>query len=145
MGTMKKVEVEARMGERFTIESSIRGHKVYVDQPAAAGGQDFGPTPLEYLMLSLGACVMSIGRIVAMQRKIAMRGMTVTVSGDLDVSTLLGKGTESRAGFAGFTVRVEVDADLSHEEKLRFVEEVDRRCPVSDNLQHVTPVSVVLA
>jgi uncharacterized OsmC-like protein len=142
---MKKVEVEARLGERFTIESTIRGHKLLVDQQANAGGQDFGPTPLEYFFLSVGACIMSIARIVAMQRKLAMRGMTVKVSGEVDVSTLLGKGTENRAGFTGITVSVAVDADMSREEKQAFIQEVDRRCPVSDNVQHLTPVSVVLA
>jgi uncharacterized OsmC-like protein len=145
MATMKTVEVQATLGERFTIESQIRGHKLYVDQPAAAGGQDYGPTPLEYLFLSLGACVMSIARIVAMQRKIVLRGMTVRVTGDVDVSVLLGKSTENRAGFAGITVAVGVDADLSPEEKQRFIEDVDRRCPVSETVEHGTRVSVVLA
>jgi uncharacterized OsmC-like protein len=145
MPTMKQVDVEATLGERFTIESQIRGHKLFVDQPTAAGGQDAGPTPLEYLFLSLGACVASIGRIVAKQQRLPVRGMRVSVSGELDVDTLLGKGTESRAGFTGFTAKVGVDADLSREEKQRFLAEVDRRCPVSDNLQRATPVHIELA
>ncbi len=145
MATTKKVEVDARLGERLTIESQIRGHKVFVDQPTAAGGQDVGPTPLEYLFLSLGSCIGSIGRIVANQQRIPVRAMRVTVSGELDVNTLMGKGTEHRAGVTGISVKVDVDADLSREEKQRFLEEVDRRCPVSDNRQRQTPVSIVLA
>jgi uncharacterized OsmC-like protein len=145
MPNIKKVEVEATLGERFTVESHIRGHKVFVDQPAAAGGQDAGPTPLEYLFLSLGACIASIARIVANQKRIPLRGMKVTVSGELDVNTLLGKGTDGRAGFTGFAVAVDVDADLTREEKQAFLDEVDRRCPVSDNLQRTTPVRVELA
>ena len=145
MATIKRVEVEAKLGERFTIESQIRGHKMFVDQPTAAGGQDSGPTPLEYLFLSLGGCIASLGRIVANQKRIPLRGMRVTVSGDLDVSTLMGKGTENRAGFTGITVKVDIDADLSREETQRLLEELDRRCPVSDNLQRLTPVSFELA
>ena len=141
MPTMKKVEVEAKLGERFTIESQIRGHKLFVDQPATAGGQDFGPTPLEYLFLSLASCIGSIGRIVANQQRLPVRGMRVTVSGELDVNTLMGKGTENRAGFTGLTAKVDIDADMSREEKQRFLEEVDRRCPVSDNLKSLTPVA----
>ncbi len=144
MATTKKVEVEARLGERFTIESQIRTHKMFVDQPTTAGGQDSGPTPLEYLFLSLAGCIGSLGRIVANQRRIPLRGMRVTVSGDLDLSTLLGRGTENRAGFAGITVKVDIDADLSREEKQRLLEEMDRRCPVSDNLEHVTPITFEL-
>ncbi len=144
MATMKQVEVTANLGEKFTIESHIRGHKLFVDQPTAAGGQDAGPTPLEYLFLSLGSCIGSIGRIVANQKRLPVRGMRVVVSGDLDVNTLLGKGTENRAGFTGITAKVDIDADMSREEKQRFLEEVDRRCPVSDNLQRLTPVSIEL-
>jgi uncharacterized OsmC-like protein len=142
---MKTVTVAAKLGERFTIESQIRGHRVVVDQMTNAGGQDAGPTPLEYLLLSVGACVATLGRIIALQRKIPIRGIAVSVSGDLDVSVLLGKGTESRAGFTGLTVTVDIDADLSREEKQKLVEEMDRRCPVTDNLHHPTPLSVVLA
>jgi uncharacterized OsmC-like protein len=40
---------------------------------------------------------------------------------------------------------VKVDADLSDEEKKEFLEEVDRRCPISDNLMNTTPVEVKLA
>jgi uncharacterized OsmC-like protein len=145
MPTMEKVEVEAALNGGFTIESQIRGHTLFVDQLAGAGGQDLGPTPLEYLFLSLAGCTGSIGRIVANQRRIPLRGMRVRVSGDLDVNTLLGKGTENRAGFRGITVKVDIDADVSREEKQRFLEEVDRRCPVSDNLLHPTPVSVQFA
>ena len=145
MPAMKTVEVEAKLGERFVIESQVRGHKLFVDQPAAAGGQDFGPTPLEYLFLSMGGCVGSIGRIVANQKRIPLRGMRVTVSGALDTNTLMGKATENRAGFTGIIVKVEVDADLSQEEKQQFLEEIDRRCPVSDNLQNLTRVSFELA
>ncbi len=145
MATTKRVEVEARLGERFTIESQIRNHKMFVDQPTTAGGQDSGPTPLEYLFLSLAGCIASLGRIVASQRRIPLRGMRVTVSGDLDVSTLLGRGTENRAGFTGITVKVDIDADLPREEKQRLLEELDRRCPVSDNLEHVTPITFELA
>ena len=50
-----------------------------------------------------------------------------------------------RAGFQSITAKVKIDADLSEEEKKEFLEEVDRRCPVSDNLMKLTPVTVKLA
>ncbi len=145
VAAVKKVAVEATLGAGFTIESQIRGHKLYVDQPADAGGRDAGPTPLEYLFLSLAGCIATLARIVAKQKRIDLRGVRVGVSGELDVSVLLGRGAENRSGFTGITVTVDIDADLSREEKAHFLEEVDRRCPVSDNLKALTPVSVVLA
>jgi len=142
---VKKVEVQLKLGEKYTIEGKIHNHTVYVDQPATAGGQDKGPTPLEYLLLSHGACVATVARIIASQKRIPMRGMNVTVSGELDLDTLLGKPTQNRAGFTGITLKVEVDADIPREEKEKLVHEADRRCPVSDNLKQLTSISVELA
>jgi putative redox protein len=145
MATMKKVQIEAKMGPAFTIESTIRDHRVYVDQPKTGGGEDKGPTPLEYLFLALGSCICSIGRIVANQRKINLRGMEVTMEGELDLEGLLGKNHEAKAGFTGIKVFARIDADMSKVEKEKFLQEIDRRCPVSDNLCKLTPVSLEVA
>jgi putative redox protein len=144
MATMKKVQIEAKLGEKFRMEAKIHNHLIVVDQPQAGGGDDGGPTPLEYLLVSLAGCITAIGRIVATQRKINLRSMTVKVEGELDVEVLLGKNMTDRPGFKGFKAMVKVDADLSPAEKKEFLHEIDRRCPVSDNISQLTPVSVEL-
>jgi uncharacterized OsmC-like protein len=142
---LKTVTVESKLGPKFTIESDIRGHKVVIDQPANAGGTDTGVTPLELMFASLAGCIGSIGRIVAMQKRIELRGMNIKVEGPLDTDGLLGKPIDGRIGFEGITVTVDVDADMSDEEKEAFIHEVDARCPVSENLLNDTPISVQLA
>ena len=139
----KQVQIEASMGAGYKIECKAGGHTVLIDQPAAAGGTDTGPTPLQYLMVCLAGCICSIGRIIASQRRIELRGMSVKVDGTIDVAGLLGKGG-ARVGFSGIKALVSVDADMSQEEKAKFVHEVDLRCPISENLLHETPVSVEL-
>ena len=81
MATIKQVQVEAHMGELFKIESKIHDHTLYVDQPKTGGGEDAGPTPLEYMFLSLAGCIATIGRIVAKQKRITLRAMDVKVEG----------------------------------------------------------------
>ncbi|MBN2703024.1 MAG: OsmC family protein [Pontiellaceae bacterium] len=141
----KTVVVKSTLNENFVIESDIRGHRVIIDQPIDTGGSDTGPTPLELLFASLAGCIGSIGRIVAMQKRIELRGMRIEVEGALDTDGLLGKPIDGRIGFEGITIRVDVDADLSAEDKEAFIHEVDRRCPVSENLMNATPVNVKLA
>ncbi|MDF7808911.1 OsmC family protein [Pontiellaceae bacterium B12219] len=141
----KTVAVESKLNEKFVIESDIRGHKVIIDQPANAGGTDTGPTPLELMFASLAGCIGTIGRIVAMQQRIDLKGMNIKVEGDLDVDGLLGKPIDGRVGFEGITISVSVDADMTDAEKEAFIHEVDVRCPVSENLLHATPVSIKLA
>ena len=141
----KTVVVESKLTDKFLIESDIRGHKVVIDQPANAGGTDTGPTPLELVLASLGGCIGTIGRIVAMQKRINLRGMDIKVEGSLDTDGLLGKPIDGRVGFDGFTITVDVDADMTEEEKDAFIHEVDARCPVSENLLNATPINVRLA
>ncbi|MBN2164557.1 MAG: OsmC family protein [Pontiellaceae bacterium] len=141
----KTVTIEAELGEQFKIESDIRGHKVIIDQPTVAGGTDQGPTPLELLFTSLAGCIGSIGRIIAMQKRLPVRGMRITVEGDLDTNGLLGKPIEGRVGFEGITIKVQIDGDLTYDEQNAFLHEVDSRCPVSENLLNATPVSIEIA
>jgi len=142
---MKTVAVESKLGEKFIIETNIRGHQVVIDQPVNAAGTDTGPTPLELVLVSLAGCIGTIGRIIAMQKRIALRGMAITVEGEIDTDGLLGKPIEGRIGFEGITISVDVDADMTDEEKEAFIHDVDRRCPVSENLLNATPVMVKLA
>lgn len=137
---VKTVKVESKLDSKFKIESDIRGHAITVDQPAAAGGSDAGPTPLEYLFVSLAGCIGSIGRIVAMQKRLAIRGMTISVEGDLDTDGLLGKGAP--IGFSEIRVTADIDSDMTEEEKEAFIHEVDERCPVSWNLLNASSVKV---
>ncbi|HEY5653284.1 MAG TPA: OsmC family protein [Pontiella sp.] len=141
----KTIIVESELSGKFVIKSDVRGHKVVIDQPASAGGADGGPTPLELLFCSLAGCIGTIGRIVAMQKRIDLRGMNVKVEGEIDVDGLLGKSIDGRTGFEEVTIVVDVDADMTDEEKEAFIHEVDRRCPVSENLLNSTPIKVTLA
>jgi len=137
----KTVSVTATMGEKFKIESRIRDHHVVIDQPKQAGGEDAGPTPLEFVFFSLAGCIGSIGRIIAHQKKINLRGMQITVEGSLNTDVLLGKSQEHRVGFESVKVTAKIDADMSLDEKKQFLAEIESRCPVSDNLSNATPVT----
>ncbi len=137
---IKIVKVESKLDSKFKVESNIRGHAITVDQPAASGGDDAGPTPLEYLFVALAGCIGSVGRIVAMQKQLALNGMTVSVEGELDVDGLLGK--DAPIGFSDIRVAVDVDAEMTAEEKAAFVHEMDERCPVSWGLLNASSVTV---
>lgn len=140
----KTVAVEAALGQGFAVESRMGRHSVRVDQPPEMGGEDKGPTPLQYYLLSLGACVGVIARIVANQKRLALRGLTVRVQGELNTDALLGKSSESRAGFESIIMTAAVDADMTPDEKRAFLAEVKARCPVSENTVNPTPVSIEL-
>ena len=140
----KLVSVDAVQIDGFKIETKSRQHIAIVDQPQAGGGTDAGPTPLEYLFISLAGCIVTIGNIVAKQRRLPVRQIECHVEGELDTDVLMGKSTDVRAGFTGIRVHTKIDADMSQEEKEAFIHDVDARCPISDNIQNLTPIEFVV-
>ena len=124
----------------FRVDLQAGNHKLIIDQPQSGGGNDEGPNPLDVLLFSLGGCLGTIAAIVARQERINLRGFEIEIEGDYDSDNLMGKTTEGRAGFTEIRVNVNIDADLSDEEKREFFHKVDSRCPTSDNLINKTNI-----
>ena len=78
----KKVRVEIKQGAGFRTECRSGKHTVIIDQPATAGGTDAGPTPLDYQLMALGGCIAAVGRIIASQQRLAIRGIEVVAEGE---------------------------------------------------------------
>ena len=145
MASLKTVKVTATGPDGWVVRTMSGKHESIVDQPEELGGTDSGPSPLDYIFVALGGCLVTIAKIVAGQQKIDLRGVEVEVTGNLNLDVLRGQEMNERSGFTSINVKVKVDADLSKEEKEAFLEEVDRRCPVSDNLINLTPVTIQLS
>ncbi len=141
---LKKVELTATQKDGYTIETKTRNHVNIVDQPPAMGGKDLGPTPLEYLFVSLAGCIITIGHIAAKQKQLPIRNISVRVEGELDTDVLMGKSADVRAGFTAIKVITTIDGDMTQEEKEKFLHEVDARCPISDNIANITPIEMVV-
>jgi uncharacterized OsmC-like protein len=102
-------------------------------------------TTFEYLFTSLAGCIGTVARIIAMQKRIKLNGMDMKIEGVFDTEIILGKSKENRPGLTGINVTLNIDSDMTKEEKKAFVEEIDSRCPVSDNIENATPVKFEVA
>ena len=142
MAKMKTIGIQAKLDEKFKIEVKAGDRVMYVDQTKEGGGTDAGPTPLEYFFASLAGCIGTVSRIIANQKRIKLNGMDIKVEGAFDLETLLGKSKENRAGFTSIKVTLNIDSDMSTEEKKTFINEVESRCPVSDNIIGTTPIVI---
>lgn len=136
---LTKVSVKSVLHEGFKIDVTS-SHNFVIDQPVAGGGTNAGPNPLEVFLSSLAACVCTLGRIIATQRRINLRSIEAHTEGDIDKDFLLGKTTEGRAGFIEIRTIVTIDADLTEEEKVELLHEIERRCPIADNIALTTKV-----
>lgn len=137
---VSQMKLSAKMESSFKTEIQC-SNPFIIDQPKMAGGNDEGPNPLEIFLSSLPACICAIGRIVSKQQRIDLRGITVELEADIDKDYLLGKTTEGRAGFTAIRTKINIDADLTHEEKEKFLHEVEKRCPIADNMMNGTKIA----
>jgi putative redox protein len=136
---IKKVRVDAKQIDRFKAEIKAGNHTFLLDQ-ALPIGEDTGPTPMELLFSSLAGCIIGTAHIIAVQRQLKIEKLAVKVEGEMNTDVINGKNNEDRAGFDHIQITLEVDADISSEEREVFLSEIRRRCPVSDNVEHITSV-----
>lgn len=141
---LKTIKAQGEMGAGFAISVNCGQHQIIMDQPKQAAGQDSGPTPLELILAAVAGCFGTIGRFIAHQRKIELRGMRFALEADYDPDGLLGRNPDVRPGFQALRVMVEIDADLSTAEKQSLLEEIEQRCPLADNLSHGTQLRSTL-
>lgn len=122
--------------------AKARNFEIVVDEPRNLGGTDQGPNPVEYILAAYAGCLNVMGHIVAKEQGFELNGIEIEVEGDLDPDKLFGKPTEARAGYQEIRLKLKPDTSASKEQLAQWVEEVESRCPVNDNLINATPIKV---
>jgi uncharacterized OsmC-like protein len=116
---------------------------VDADHPAVLTGQDHAPTPVEYLLHAIAACITSGLVNIAAARGVELRRVTSRVEGDIDLLGILGLGDETvRNGYEQVRVHLTVDGDADEATLRGLVEQSRRRSAVYDALTNPTPVVV---
>ena len=111
------------------------------DHPAVLVGSNQGPTPVEFLLHAIAACLTSGLANIAAARGITLRRVSSTVEGDIDLLGILGLSDQVRNGYQQIKVSFVVRGD--DPEKLRsVVEQSRRRSAVFDVLTNGVPVSI---
>src|SRR6185312_8153929 len=79
------------------------------DHPAVLVGTGHGPTPVEFLLHAIAACLTAGIANIAAARGVALREISSTVEGDIDLLGILGLSDQVRNGYqqirVGFTLR----------------------------------------
>ena len=118
-------------------------HTVHVDEPAALGGGDTGPNPVELVLAALGTCQEITYKAYSNALGIPLRSAKATVTGDLDLRGFYGVSPyeEARPGFKQITVNVELDTPASAEQIETLKGAVAAHCPVKDILENKVPLT----
>lgn len=138
-GTHSRTSISGFYGARgeqahktpFTLEA---------DHPAILVGGDNAPTPVEYLLHALAACITAgIGNIAA-ARGVKLTSVKSHVEGNIDLAGLLGLSSEVRNGYRDISIAFEIEGDAPREKLEEIVAQSKARSAVFDVLTNGVPV-----
>ncbi len=114
----------------YSTEIISDNHTFWADEPVEAGGQDKGPSPMQYLEAAIASCSTITIRMYADRKGWDLKGVKVTVERTQDAEnreTIMAK-------------KIELTGDLDEKQIKRLID-IGGRCPVvklvSDNLKIV--------
>ena len=122
--------------------SNSRTFSFIVDEPPALGGTDHGANPVEYILAGLAGCLNVVAHMVAKEQSINLKSLKISVEGDIDPARLLGLSNDERAGFQSLRINLIPETDATPEALSKWLETVEGRCPVRDNLANITPMEI---
>jgi uncharacterized OsmC-like protein len=121
--------------------TSARSH-FDADHPAVLVGRDNGPTPVEYVLHALAACLTAGLANIAAARNVRLTEVRSTVSGDIDSDGILGLNPSVSNGYENISVRFTVKGDAPAEVLKSIVEQSRSRSAVFDVITNGVPVTI---
>lgn len=112
------------------------------DHPKVLVGADNAPTPVEFLLHAIAACITSgIGNIAA-ARGVKLTEVESSVEGDIDLRGIFGFSDEVRNGYQQIRVNFRLKGDAPPEKLAEIVEQAKARSAVYDVLTNGTSVQI---
>jgi len=112
------------------------------DHPTVLVGNNNGPTPVEFLLHAIAACLTSGLANIASARGVTLHRVRSTVEGDIDLLGILGLSDAVRNGYRQIKVSFEIEGDASAEVLASLVDQSRRRSAVYDVLVNGTDVVI---
>lgn len=119
--------------DNFTTSIQTKNHAMIADEPASIGGDDFGPSPYEYLSASLVACTAMTLKMYAERKQWDLQEVFVYVSHSRKHSDDLGIELEKPTFLDHMSKKIRVIGNLDDKQKQRL-KEIASKCPVHKTL-----------
>ena len=112
------------------------------DHPKVLVGNDNAPTPAEFLLHALAACLTAGISNIAAARGIELTEVESTVEGDIDLLGILGLSDEVRNGYEQLRVHFRIRGDADDAALRGLVDRSRQRSAVYDVLTNGVPVKI---
>ena len=129
----RNVVVRETRNSKFQQTVSVGPHRLLADEPVAAGGEDSGPGPYDFLLAALGACKSMTMRLYADRKSLPLERATVTLHHS-KIHAQDCAECETREGMLDqIDVAIGLEGALDAEQRKRILEIADK-CPVHRTL-----------
>ena len=115
--------------DNFTTSIQTKNHSIIADEPISFGGDDFGPSPYEYLNAGLVACTAMTLKLYAQRKQWDLQEVFVYVTHSRKHSDDLGIETDKPTYLDHISKKLKFVGDLNTTQKERL-KEIASRCPV---------------
>ena len=115
--------------DNFTTSIQTKKHTMIADEPASIGGDDFGPSPYEYLNASLAACTVMTLKMYAERKQWDLQEVFVYISYSKKHSDELELDVEKPGYLDHINKKLRFVGNLDDKQKQRL-KEIASRCPV---------------
>jgi uncharacterized OsmC-like protein/pimeloyl-ACP methyl ester carboxylesterase len=129
----RQVVVRETRDGKFQQSISVGPHRLLADEPVAAGGEDTGPGPYDFVLAGLGACTSMTMRLYAERKSLPLERVTVTLKHSKIHAEDCAE-CETKAGMLDQIDRViTMEGGLDAEQRKKLLEIADK-CPVHRTL-----------
>jgi uncharacterized OsmC-like protein/pimeloyl-ACP methyl ester carboxylesterase len=129
----RKVVVRETRKSKLQNTVSIGPHHLLADEPVAAGGEDSGPGPYDFVLAGLGACTSMTMRLYADRKSFPLERATVTLSHNKIYAKDCAECETKEGMLDQIEVAIGLEGPLDADQRKRILEIADK-CPVHRTL-----------
>jgi len=121
--------------DNFTMQMQTNNHHFIADEPTSVGGDDFGPSPYEYLNAALAACTAMTLKLYAQRKNWDLQEVFVYTSHAKKHSDALEIDVEKPGYLDHMTKKLKLIGNLDEKQKQRL-KEIASKCPVHKTISN---------
>ncbi len=130
--------------DNFTTQIQTKNHSMIADEPLSFNGDDFGPSPYEYVSAGLAACTAMTLKMYAERKNWDLQEVYVYISHSKKHAREL-ELTVEKAGFLDFIdIKLKLIGNLDDSQREKLLQ-IAAKCPVHKTLQSEVIMSTTLS
>jgi uncharacterized OsmC-like protein/fermentation-respiration switch protein FrsA (DUF1100 family) len=129
----RQVVVRETRASRLQQTVTIGPHRMLADEPVAAGGEDSGPGPYDFVLAGLGACTSMTMRLYAERKSLPLERVTVTLKHSKIHAEDCAECETKEGMLDQIDLTIAMEGALDAEQRKRLMEIADK-CPVHRTL-----------